>query len=846
MFSRGTTMTNKKASEVQKYALEQASITIDQLNALVNASDDMMAYIDTDLCYVKVNAAYADFHNKPIEFFTGIKVKDVVGKKNFPQIYTLIQRAFEGESFKINGTYSLENNQIRHEESIFKPVYDDHGMVIACIAVIKDISEEKERFLEIEASLYEQHELFKMVNNENPDIVLIRDYEGRFLFVNKALANLYATTPEKMLGKTDEAFNPNKDQRDFYLENIREIMDRFETVEVCETSTDVKTGEIRHYQSIKKPIRDKHGNLCILVIAHDITDVRNHELQLQQFAAVTKHSREGVMIVDPNENIVAINESFTTITGYSASDVIGKKPSILKSGEHDKSFYDNMWKSLETKDRWSGEIWNKNKNNTTYPEWLTISVIRDKNGAIINYVGIFSDLSEEKASEEKISYLALHDTLTGLNNRYQFENRLEHALLSRQHNNHMIALLFLDLDNFKDINDNYGHETGDRVLQTVAKQLRSLIRKEDTLARFGGDEFVILSEHLHESNDASSIAQNILNKFMQPITVEEQIFHLSFSIGIALYPSDGIDKSTLLKAADVAMYKAKANGKNCFSFYDASLTDSLKARLQIEYDLRVALEEQQFELFYQPQINLSEGKIIGLESLIRWNHPEKGLLYPETFIDIAEQTRMIIPLGEWILTTACTQAQQWYEEGIFDGMISINISALQLEYSELPRTILNALETSKLSPSQLEIEITESVIMKNPERWVKLFKGLKEKGVRFAIDDFGTGYSSLSYLRQLPLDVLKIDKSFIDDLPQSIDACTIADTIISLASRLGLHTIAEGVDTREKASYLINAGCTIVQGFLYDKPLDVASTRERLSNKRYNIWTGEKFKFSSI
>jgi len=832
-------MLSSNAIKDYQYALQDVNTVNQHLLALANASEDMIAYIDSSMCYLAVNDAYADFHNKPSELFPGLQVEEIVGKANFPAISQLIQRALDGESFTLGGTYTLPNHTTRHEETFFKPVKDSDNSIIGCIAVIKDISKQKEEMLNIEASLYDQHELFKLVNDENPDIIFMRDYEGKFLFVNETLAKLYATTPEEMIGKTDEAFNPNKEQREFYLKNIREIMDKFETVKVLETSTDANTGEIRYFQSIKKPIKDKNGNLRILVIAHDITDMRKNELKLQQFAAVTKHSREGVMIVNPEKDIAAINESFTTITGYTEDDVIGKKVSVLKSGKHGKKFYVDMWKSLHDKDRWSGEIWNKKKNTVLYPEWLTISTIRDENNEIINYVGIFTDLSVEKASQEKISYLALHDTLTRLNNRYQFENRLEHAILTRQYNNNFLALLFLDLDNFKDINDTYGHDTGDKVLQTVAKMLKGLIRREDTLARFGGDEFVILSEHLSSSNDASVMAQKILEKFHHPLSIENQIFHLSFSIGIALHPTDGRDKSALLKAADVAMYKAKTNGKDCFSFYDSSLTDALKVRLQIEHDLRIALKEQQFELFYQPQISLKNGKIIGLESLIRWNHPTKGVLSPESFITVAEQTRMIISLGEWIINTACNQAQRWHEEGIFDGMISINISALQLEHSELLATIASALETSGLSPAQLEIEITESVIMKSPERWIKLFAGLKEQGVRFAIDDFGTGYSSLAYLRQLPLDVLKIDKTFIDDLPDSVDACIIADTIISLTSKLGLDTVAEGVETKEQASYLIDAGCTSAQGFLYDKPLNSDDTRVRLLNPHYDVFTGK-------
>ena len=827
-------MDEKDSMISQKNELGSMKKACENLRNLADTVKDLLVFIDIHKCYIAVNEAYAKFHNKTVDEFSGVKVEDVIGIENFTHIGPLIQRSLNGESFKISSTYQLPNKKDINGEVSFKPIKNDNNIIIGCVAIIKNISKQKEEVRKIESTLHEQNELFQMVNDENPDIILMRDYDGKFLFVNDALAKLYATTPKEMIGKTDETFNPNKEQRDFFLENIRTIMDKFETEVIYETSTDVNSGEIRYFKSIKKPLKDKHGNLSILVIAHDITDLRENELQLQQFAAVTKNSREGVVIVDTNKNILAINESFTTITGYSEEDSIGQKVAMLKSKEHGKNFYANMWKSIETTDKWSGEIWNKTKDNTIYPEWLSISTIRNNNGEIMNYVGIFSDLSGEKASEDKINFLALHDTLTGLSNRYQFENRLEHALLGRENHNTTRSLLFLDLDNFKDINDRYGHDTGDKVLKYVAKVLKQLVRQEDTLARFGGDEFVILSEHLHSDIDSSTIAQKIIDKFKYPITIDNQLFHLSFSIGIALYPHDGRDKSTLLKAADVAMYKAKDSGKNCFSFYDTSLTDTLKSRLEIEYDLRTALEEKQFELYYQPQVSLKDGSIIGLESLIRWNHPKKGLLTPNEFITIAEQAHIIIPLGTWILHTACKQAQSWYKEGIFNGRISVNISAIQLEYSDLPNIIEDALSTSGLDPNHLSIEITESAIMHDPNNIVKLFAGLKTKGVHFSIDDFGTGYSSLSYLRQLPLDVLKIDKSFIDDLPHSLDDAIITETIISLASKLGLKTIAEGVETKEQVRYLIDAGCTSAQGYFYDKPLNAKNTKEALLNKKYN------------
>lgn len=839
-------MSNKESITYYKHALQKAKDANMHLRQLADASEDMIAFIDSSMCYITVNHSYALFHNQATDAFTGIQVEEIIGKDNFSHIGVLLQRSLKGESFTVNGAYTLPDGTIRYEEMYLKPVKNEKGAILGCVAVIKDISQQKEEIHEIETSLDEQNKLFRLVNDENPDIILMRDYEGKFLFVNETLAKLYATTPEEMIGKTDESFNPNKEQRDFFLQNIREIMDKFETQVVYESSTDANTGEVRHFQSIKKPIKDKNGKLSILVISHDITELRNNELQLRQFAAVTQNSREGVMIADKQQKIVAINEAFTSITGYSESDAIGQNAVLLKSGQYKRTFYEKMWESINTQDRWSGEIWNKKKNNKIYPQWLSISTIRDHNGDIINYIGIFSDLSTEKASEEKISYLALHDTLTGLYNRYQFENRLEHALLSSHLDDNKIALLLLDLDNFKDINDTYGHETGDKVLQVVAKQLQQLIGKEDTLARFGGDEFVILSEHLHSKNNASTLAEKILQKFHHPVKVENQIFHLSWSIGIALHPYDGENKSTLLKAADTAMYKAKENGKRSFSFYDLSFTNTLISRLQMEDDLRIAFKEEQFELFYQPQVSLKDGKIIGVESLIRWHHPKQGLLTPKSFMSIIEENHMIIALGEWIITTACSQAAKWQQQGIFDGRIAINISAIQLEYSDLPKTIANALNSSGLSPDQLEIEITESVIMKNPGRWVNLFSDLKKQGVHFAIDDFGTGYSSLSYLRQLPLNLLKIDKSFIDDIPEEADACAIVDTIISLASKLGLSTLAEGVETEEEASYLISTGCTAVQGYLYDKPLDAQTVEQRLQHTQYNVYTGEVLSLSLL
>lgn len=839
-------MINKESVSNEKRVLQETDKHVSDLQTIADATRDQIAFIDVDMQYIAVNHAYASFHHKQPEAFKGIAVEAIVGKVNFSHISPLIQKALNGNTFAIDGTYTLPNGNLVSEEARFNPIKDNKGVIIGCVAVIQDITEKllAEKALKenekLEKSLRQQYDLFRIVNDENPDIILMRDYDGKFLYANAALANLYATTPEELIGKTDKSFNPNKEQRDFFLQNIRDIMDKFETSIVEETSTDATTGEIHYFQSIKKPLKDENGNLRILVIAHDITDIKRNEHQLRQFAAVTQNSGEGVMILDIKQRIVAVNHAFTNITGYSEAEALDQKTSLLRSNKQDDTFYKDMWQAINEEGKWSGEIWNRNKNGEIYPEWLTISTIKDDSNKIVNYVGIFSDLSNLKASEEKIRYLALYDALTGLVNRFQFENRLKQTLINKARNGGNAAVFFLDLDNFKNINDTYGHETGDHILKTVSEELQLLLRTNDTLARFGGDEFVILCEDLSSAQDAVSVAQKLLHRFNTPFHTAYQTFHLACSIGITLYPQDGEDKTSLLKAADAAMYKAKESGKRNFAFYEPSLTKVLTSRLQMEDELRIALMQEQFELLYQPQVDLKNGKLTGFEVLLRWRHPDKGLLNAGSFISIIEQNHKIIPLGEWILNTACHQASSWYKEGIFDGKIAVNISMVQLEQSNVPQAVERALTFSGLSPNQLVIEITESVMMKAPERWIKLFSGLKKEGVRFAIDDFGTGYSSLAYLRQLPLDILKIDKSFVEDLPDDADACAIADTVISLASKLGLTTLAEGVETAEEAAYLIAAGCDVAQGYLYDKALTKTEARERLLHASYNAKNGEK------
>ncbi|MBM4181904.1 MAG: EAL domain-containing protein [Betaproteobacteria bacterium] len=566
-------------------------------------------------------------------------------------------------------------------------------------------------------------------------------------------------------------------------------------------------------------IRD--GELVGAVVTFlDISERRRNEEKLRLAAQVIECTLEGVMITDVAGRILSVNKAFTTITGYTEAEAVGATPALLRSGRHDADFYRALWETLHATGSWQGEIWNRGKTGEVYPEWLSVNVVRDPLGRVTNYVGVFSDISQIKHSEAQLEYLAHHDSLTDLPNRALFQSRLGHAIhVARRHGQHL-GLLFLDLDGFKHINDSLGHPAGDELLQAIARRMTEHLRAVDTLARLGGDEFVILLENLRDSREAAIVAQNVLDLFHQPfrLAAGQDVF-IGASIGISLFPDDADDATRLVRNADAALYQAKAQGRNTYRYYTESLTHVANERLRLESSLRRALERNELVLHYQPQVSLRDGILIGAEALVRWQPPDGELIPPARFIPIAEEAGLIRPLGEWVLRTACAQFETWSRAGLRVPSLAVNLSSRQFEQRDLASCVTGILADTGFPAERLELEITESAIMAQGDQAIDILAQLKRLGVTLSIDDFGTGYSSLAYLRRFAVDKLKIDQSFIRDIPHNLDDQEIAATIIAMARNLKLHVLAEGVETEEQLAFLQLHGCDACQGYLFSPPV---------------------------
>ncbi len=554
-------------------------------------------------------------------------------------------------------------------------------------------------------------------------------------------------------------------------------------------------------------------------IIEDLTQSKAENEELQLARKVFEVNSEAIMVTDIRNQIVRVNAAFERITGYSSHEVVGRDPKLLGSGRHDADFFITMWNELRISGHWSGEIWDRHKDGREYPKWLRIDTIRDSQGTVTHYVAVFSDISERKASEEHIRYLAQHDALTGLPNRYMLAMHLEHALARAQRGSDSIGLMFIDLDNFKTINDTLGHQYGDALLCEVAKRITRAVRKSDIVARLGGDEFVVVLENIHGANDAGHVAQKIIDQLGQAIAVDGHNLHTTPSIGIGIFPEDGETSDILMKNADVAMYHAKAAGRNNYQFYAEHMNQSAAIRIQMEGRLRAAMNGNEFQLHYQPQINLLTGRLCGCEALIRWFNPELGMVSPASFIPLSEEIGLIVPISEWVLRTACQAAREWLDAGIEFGVISVNISPHQFRQRNFPERVEQILAETGLPIDRLELEITESTIMETAEITIATLTQLKNLGISLAVDDFGTGYSSLAYLKRFPIDRLKIDRSFIADLETDPSDAAIAGAVLALAHSLELDVVAEGVETQGQLDFLRGHHCDSVQGYFFSRPL---------------------------
>ncbi len=700
-----------------------------------------------------------------------------------------------------------------------------------------ELEQEIERRKESELDLQESERNLQLLTKQLftlieaiPDAILLKNGEGRFLIANEIAKQLFNLHDIAWQGKTNqELVTLCPSMRSLYEKCVIDDESAWNTssLHISEQIVLDKAGNYREFEIRKAPLfKDNGERKGLVVIGRDITERRLSEHDLR-IAAITIEAQEGIMITDANNYILRVNQAFTRLTGYSPVEVIGKTPAVLKSGRHDHAFYKAMWEKLIPEKYWQGEVWDRRKNGEIYPKWLTITAVTDPVGHVTNYVGAFTDLSEHKDAEAAIHRLAFYDPLTDLPNRRLLNDRLDLAITMSGRNRLYGAILMIDLDNFKTVNDTKGHGIGDQLLGNVAKRLKVCIRQGDTLARLGGDEFVILLEDLNKNEgkaavQAQGVGEKVLKVINQPCLLEGHKLHSSASIGVSLFSGSQLTGEELLKYADTAMYKAKHDGRNTLCFFDPAMQILLETRVTLESALRNALSDEQLQLYYQLQID-STYRIIGAEVLLRWNHPQLGFISPADFIPIAEETGLILPIGDWVLRTACLQLKAWENVPLTqDLQLAVNVSARQFSQANFVKQVCKILVQTGANAKLLKLELTESLVMHNVAETIEKMETLKLLGIRFSMDDFGTGYSSLSYLKKLPLSQLKIDQSFVRDLITDPNDAAIIQTIIGMAHNLRLNVIAEGVETEEQRACLERLGCLTYQGYLFSKPVPVA------------------------
>lgn len=661
------------------------------------------------------------------------------------------------------------------------------------------------------------------------DTVFVSDAQGQIVVFNNTFAQLHGFKNKKECDIALAEFPAYFDIYTFDDKPLTLEQSPMRRALIGETGSSFEltlrrkdTGESKVLLYNYSPIRDTDNNIIGTVVAgRDISAQKQTEHQLR-IAAIAFETQQGMMITDANRTILQVNHAFTRITGYSSEEAVGKSPRLLSSGQHDQTFYNVMWEQIHRYNSWAGEIWNQRKNGHIYPVYTTITAVKDANGNISNYVCTQVDISSNKAAEKEIERLAFYDPLTGLANRRLFSDRLHQGLAATHRLGHDGALLYLDLDNFKTLNDSHGHHLGELLLQQVATRLKTCVHEEDSIARMGGDEFVVMliglsKNPIEAAATAELIGHKILAIFEQAFLLDTLSYRCTGSVGITLFKGQQEDR--LLQQADIAMYHAKKIGGNTLCFFDEKMHEAITKRASLERDLHEAIEQQQFQLYYQIQID-NVGSPIGAEALIRWNHPKQGLVSPNQFIPLAEETGLILPIGQWVLETACAQIKTWQQHPATQQLeLSVNVSTTQFYQAEFVSQVQNMVHKYAIDPSLLKLEVTESLLLNDFENTIATMNDLKAFGIRFSLDDFGTGYSSLQYLKRLPLDQLKIDQSFIKDLVSDLHDRSIVRTIIAMAKNLGLSVIAEGVETEAQWQLLLVKGCSNFQGYLFGRPV---------------------------
>jgi len=707
-------------------------------------------------------------------------------------------------------------------------VFDPEGGLIALEGVRFDITDRKR----LEQIATEDELKIHHMLEANPTIMVAMKVENRRIipyWMSDSITRIFGYTVEEALAPTWWPDRLHPEDRDYCVAGLKGLLDR--EYYSYEYRLKHKDGHYLYVHDELRILRDDSGMpIEVLCTWSDITRQQEEREKIQFYTAAFANTTEGVVITDLQGEIRSVNHAFEEITGYSEQELRGQNPRILHSGKHDEEFYQSMWRRLKDTGVWQGEIWNRRKSGEIYPQWLNITTIFDDQNRPSHYVGVSTDVSQRKLTEYKLEHLAHYDALTDLPNRLLLQLRLEHAMQQTARHKGRVGIVFIDLDDFKKVNDSLGHTTGDELLKAVAGRWLKRLRAEDTLGRLGGDEFLLLLENIKSTDEVGVVVRDLLTSIDEPFVLSNgnEVF-VEASIGVSIYPDDGTETGTLLQNADLAMYRSKDRGRNFISFFTDEMGITANERLSLETALRQALAgRDELLLYYQPKVDAHSGMMTGVEALARWKRGNTEMIPPLKFIPIAEKTGLIQKLGERVLSEACRQLRSWIDQGIRPVLTCVNVSVQQLRNEKFYDTVTHILDEYAIDSKYLGLEITESALMEHPEEFISIIRKLKDIGVQIALDDFGTGFSNLSYLTRYPIDVLKIDSSFVEGIGTDHNALKLIDSIIVLAENFGMCTVAEGVETREQLDYLVKAGCNEIQGYYFSKPLPVEKIEKLL------------------
>jgi diguanylate cyclase (GGDEF)-like protein/PAS domain S-box-containing protein len=792
--------------------------------ALFEQNPNPMCLYDREtLRFLGVNDAMVDHYGYTREEFLEMDIRDIRPPEDVPKLLSAVDRTIRELTTAGIFRHRKKNGEIIDVE-VRSRATELSGRVVV-LALLSDVTERlrAERALALQQSaLAETTARLNHLLATSPTILYstrYRDGKSMPMWISDSVTRLLGYSPEEAMAPEWWIRHLHPEDRQRVVANIPQLVAL--GFQVNEYRFLTKAGDALWIRDESR-VLNRHGARDVDIVGtwSDITERRVFEERLRLDAAAIESTRDGVMIADLDGTIVSVNRSFRLTVGYEERELLGRTPKILQSGRHGPDFYRAMWHDILTDGYWQGEVWNRRKNGEVFPVWVSISAVHNELGRPTHYVAVYTDISKLKQSEEELEQLAHFDPLTQLPNRLLLQSRLEHAVDQARRRERLVGVLFIDLDDFKKVNDSLGHIIGDELLVAVANRLGERVRGEDTLARLGGDEFVVLLEQLERPEDSATVANALLAALATPITLSSgHELYAQASIGISIFPDDASSPAELLREADTAMYRAKDAGGNRFLFFTGDMGEQVLVDLELENALRQALERKELALHFQPKIELPGGRIYGAEALLRWQRGGAGYVPPNKFIPIAEKTGLIVPIGTWVIDSALAQLRRWLDEGLPEIHVAVNVSALQFRSGDLDAVITSLLARHGLPPHVLTLELTESLLMEQPEETTRILRRLKQIGVMLSLDDFGTGFSSLTYLTRFPMDTLKIDASFVQGIGSDESSMTVINSVIELAHRMRMHAVAEGVETVEQLQYMKEQGCDAIQGYYFSRPV---------------------------